>query len=463
MNKVLYRVLNDWIDPAKVLNCLDGSSLLCGLHSTLPNKSDNKIKDLGRYSFISTNPFAVFSALNGDIFFNYKKISKQPYDLNPFNVLNKFMQDYKIETNQDLPPFQGGAMGYFSYEIGSYLENIPLNQELSDYDDMIIGIYDWVISFDHREKKVFITACGFNKDANKTIDFIYNKIKKIDNFDLVQPKKSSQVITDFNKIEYEKSVSKVIDYIYDGDIFQANMTQPFKVHYKDASPLQVYQYLSHINPAPFSAYIDCGNFVIASSSPERFIEVNRTGIVETRPIKGTAPRSDNLIKDKKLGDDLLKSEKDRAENIMIVDLMRNDLSRVCKAGSISVPKVCDLETYQSIHHLVSIVKGELQENKNAFDLLKNCFPGGSITGAPKIRSQEIIAKLESCNRGIYCGCIGYIGFDGVMDTNIAIRTMTLKDNIASFNAGGGIVSDSKPESEYDETMIKAYKMIKVFK
>ena len=463
MNKILYKVLDDWIDPSQVLTCFDGSSLLCGLHSTLPSESDNKIKDLGRYSFISANPFAVFNALNGDVFFNHKKINKQPYDLNPFDVLNKFMQDYKIETNKDLPPFQGGAMGYFSYEIGSYLENIPLNQTLSDYDDMVIGIYDWVVSFDHKEKKVFITACGFNKDANKTIDFIYNKIKKVTNFDLVQPKKSSQVITDFTKKEYEKSVSKVIDYIYDGDIFQANMTQPFKVNYNDASPLQVYQYLSHINPAPFSAYIDCDNFVIASSSPERFIEVNCARIVETRPIKGTAPRSDNLVKDKKFSDDLLKSEKDRAENIMIVDLMRNDLSRVCKAGSISVPKVCGLESYQSVHHLVSIVKGELQEDKNAFDLLKNCFPGGSITGAPKIRSQEIIAELESCNRGVYCGCIGYIGFDGVMDTNIAIRTMTLKDNVASFNAGGGIVSDSKPESEYDETMIKADKMIKVFK
>ena len=259
----------------------------------------------------------------------------------------------------------------------------------------------------------------------------------------------------FTPDAYRAAVKRVIDYIFAGDIFQANLTQRFLADLpKDHEPAALYLSLRERNPAPFAAYVGAGDTSVLSTSPERFLKLT-DGAVETRPIKGTRRRAENEEADAAIREELLASEKDRAENIMIVDLLRNDLSRVCRPGSVEVKEYCALKSYETVHHLVSTVTGTLEEGRDAIDLLKAAFPGGSITGAPKIRAMEIIAELEPVTRGPYCGAIGYIGFDGAMDTNIVIRTMVIREGKAAVQAGGGIVADSNPDAEYQESLDKA--------
>ena len=457
MNIQHFQEIN-WIDPKAVVSVFEDADFVCLLHSTMPDGADIKLQRLGRYSFLSANPFMKITADDGKTFIDGKAV-----DGNPFDVIKEQLSLYTINHDTDLPPMQGGAMGWFGYDLGLYLEDIPTcKNPVRPYGDMAVGFYDWVISFDHEQQKTFVIANGITQDSKTVVANIVKKITGALQQPLKKPKSEKGVQTFFTRPEYESTVQKVIDYIYAGDIFQANMTQPFQVAFTEATPLQIYLYLSHINPAPFSGYMDCGNVQIASSSPERFLTANQNGLAESRPIKGTRPRGTTPEEDTNLSTDLLGSEKDRAENLMIVDLLRNDMSKVCGAGTINVPTVCDLESYQSVHHLVSVVRGILADGNTSVDLLKACYPGGSITGAPKIRSQEVIAELEVMQRGVYCGALGYIGFSGTMDTNITIRTMAIIEGVATFNAGGGIVSDSNPAEEYEETLDKARKMFEVF-
>jgi para-aminobenzoate synthetase component I len=265
--------------------------------------------------------------------------------------------------------------------------------------------------------------------------------------------------SDFTRPHYEAAVQRVIDYILAGDIFQANLAQRFSAELpEDLSPLDLYRRLRERNPVPFAAYLDFRDVVVASASPERFLKL-QDGLVETRPIKGTRPRGLTPAEDGASARELLASEKDRAENVMIVDLLRNDLSRVCLDRTVLTPEICALESFATVHHLVSTVTGELKPDMGPVDLLRATFPGGSITGAPKIRAMEIIAELEPTRRGPYCGAIGYIGFDRTMDLNIAIRTYAIKGRTVTFQAGGGIVADSDPAAEYEETIAKARALI----
>ena len=261
------------------------------------------------------------------------------------------------------------------------------------------------------------------------------------------------VTSNFDRAGYEEAVSKVVEYIRAGDCYQVNLSQrllaPLREH-----PLDLYGRLRKLNPAPFAAYFDLGDFQILSASPERFLKVEN-GEVETRPIKGTRPRGRTPEEDAALIADLISNPKDRAENVMIVDLLRNDLGRVCEYGSVRVPTVCEIETFQYVHHLVSEVRGKLRPECGPLDLLRAAFPGGSVTGAPKVRAMEIIAELEPTARGPYCGSLGFIGFDGTMDTNILIRTFTAGGGWLQFPVGGGIVADSDPHREYEETLHKA--------
>jgi para-aminobenzoate synthetase component I len=267
--------------------------------------------------------------------------------------------------------------------------------------------------------------------------------------------------SNMDRAMYLRTIERVIEYIYAGDCFQVNIAQRLQMP-ASIAPMDLYEKLRTRNPAPFAGYFDLGEHVILSASPERFLRI-AAGEVETRPIKGTRPRGKNESDDQRFAQELQASAKDRAENVMIVDLLRNDLGRVCEYGSVRVEALCRLESYEYVHHLVSEVRGRLRDGLGPTDLLRAAFPGGSVTGAPKIRAMEIIAELEKTARGPYCGSLGFIGFDGSMDTNLLIRTFVYGKGWVHFSVGGGIVADSTPEKEYAETWHKAEGMLRALR
>jgi len=332
--------------------------------------------------------------------------------------------------------------------------------------DLFICFYDKLIITDHLEGKNFIAAIKLPGEDT----FPKEKIKRLktsleefspsnwEEENITFDRENTELRSNFTKPLYIEAVKKAKEYIAKGDIYQVNLSQRFETNLP-VSPFKLYRTLRKINPAPFGAYLNFGEVIVASSSPERFLKVTERK-VETRPIKGTRPRGKTLEEDRHLARELLRSEKDRAELIMIVDLERNDLGRVCEYGSVKVKKLVELERYPTVFHTVSTVEGILHQGKDRIDLLKATFPGGSITGAPKIRAMEIIDELEPTKRSIYTGALGYFGFNGTMDLNIVIRTFLIKNNRIYFQVGGGIVADSDPEKEYEETLHKAKALIK---
>lgn len=349
-------------------------------------------------------------------------------------------------------PFTGGAAGYFGYDLGRTLETLPRQTQPSHTPDMMIGIYDAVYAYDHKEARGYWITYNEKKhlpDINQTITPAAN-IK-------------AEWTSEKTQSQYEKDIQRIIAYIHAGEIYQANMTHRFEAPRPAGFfPFAHYLHLRDINAAPFAGYFNAGDTILSSASPERFIKCDADGRIETKPIKGTMPVSANPLQDAKNRETLLSSDKDFAENIMIVDLLRNDLSKCAEAHSVTVPKLCALESFAHVHHLVSTVTAQLAKDKDSIDLLKGSFPGGSITGAPKIRAQEIIEELETHSRGPYCGALGYIGFDGAMDTNILIRTLVIEGDRLHFNVGGGVVADSDPAAEYLETLDKAEGIFKSF-
>jgi para-aminobenzoate synthetase component 1 len=316
--------------------------------------------------------------------------------------------------------------------------------------DMAIGFYDQVLAWDHKEERAWWIS--WREGINRYDAFVNTAPVTVHHSPLTTH--HSPIQSNFDRPGFLAAVRRAIEYIHAGDCFQVNLAQQLRA---DAvyPPFELYGRLRKCNPAPFAAYFDMGEFQILSASPERFLQLVPNGEVITRPIKGTRPRGKTERQDAANRDELLVSAKDRAENVMIVDLLRNDLGRVCEYGSVHVPGVCRLESYPTVHHLVSEVRGLLRSDKTAIDLLRATFPGGSVTGAPKIRAMEIIAQLEPDARGPYCGCLGWIGFNGAMDTSILIRTFTQGHGWLQFPVGGGIVADSAPEKEYEETLHKA--------
>lgn len=422
-------------------------------------KADN---ELGRYSFIAVDPFATLTSKNGEVKFN-----NETFTADPFIFLQQQLELYRQNTAPDLPPFQGGVAGYFAYDLCQHLEKLPTpkNDDLQ-FPDLMLGFYDVVIAFDHWQHQAWIFCNGYpEQDPDARIERAKRRLEyfsKRINENNVSHKTVSIVrlnnITanaNFTTENYQAMVKKVIDYIYAGDIFQANVAQRFLANLApDFDCFDLYCRLRKTNPAPFAAYLNFVDTIIASASPERFLKLTNN-MIEARPIKGTRPRGQDQQEDNIFASELLNSEKDRAENTMIVDLLRNDLSRVCREHSVQVTELCGLESFATVHHLVSTIVAELKPEKDAIDLLRATFPGGSITGAPKIRAMEIIAELEPNQRGPYCGSIGYLGFDGAMDLSITIRTFAIKDNKLTFQVGGGIVAESDPMAEYEETLIKA--------
>lgn len=424
------------------------------------NHASHAIKKNNRYSFIALDPFQTLRSKNNKIFINGAELNG-----NPFIELEKQLAIYQLEKQPDLPPFQGGAAGYFGYELYQHCEKIDLPAaDITKFDDLVLGFYDLVIAYDHEVKRAWVFSSGFPElescarqaRALARRDWLLQKLVDVSALPpLPLLKKSAPIAAHFSAAKYRAAVQRVIDYILAGDIFEANISQRFSARLPDdLPPFELYRRLRALNPAPFAAYLQFENIVIASASPERFLQLQGTH-VEARPIKGTIARGANAAQDKALAAQLLASEKDRAENIMIVDLLRNDLSRVCEDHSVIVNELCQLESYANVHHLVSSVAGKLASGNRAVDLLRATFPGGSITGAPKIRAMEIINEIELAQRGPYCGSIGYIGFDGDMDCSIVIRSFAIKHNIATFQAGGAVVMDSDPHAEYQEVLTKS--------
>jgi para-aminobenzoate synthetase component 1 len=418
---------------------------------------------LGRYSFITAEPFHILKSRDGLI-----EDGERRHNGDPFTALAQLLDRYRLEHQPELPPFQTGAVGYFAYELGRHLERLPAHRvDDQPLPDLLIGLYDWTLAFDHAEKRAFIMASGFpapieTERRARAADRIAEVRRRLDQTCALP---TQTVIApprpDLERSAHEAMVRRTIDYILAGDIYQANITQRFSAELGAADdPFALYCALRRRNPAPFAAFLRHGDVAIVSASPERFLQL-RQGHVETRPIKGTRPRGATPVEDEALKRELIASTKDQAENLMIVDLLRNDLSRVCRDGSVQVPVLFGLESFATVHHLVSVVTAELSPGKGAVDLLRAAFPGGSITGAPKIRAMEIIAELEPTRRGPYCGSVGYIGFDGSMDTSIVIRTICIRDRQLTFQVGGGIVADSDPAAEYEESLTKAKAMIEV--
>jgi para-aminobenzoate synthetase component 1 len=423
--------------------------------------ASHTIKKNNRYSFIALDPFQTLRSKNNKIVIN-----GMLHNGNPLTELEKQLAIYQLKKHPDLPPFQGGAAGYFGYELYQHFEKINLPAvDLMKFDDLVLGFYDVVIAYDHEVKRAWIFSSGFPELENEARharaltrrDWLLRKLVDVSALPpLPHLKKSVPIDAYFSAANYRGAVQRVIDYILAGDIFEANISQRFSARLPaELPPFELYRRLRALNPAPFAAYLQFEDIVIASASPERFLQLLGRK-VEARPIKGTIARGANAAEDNALAAQLLASEKDRAENVMIVDLLRNDLSRVCEDHSVIVNELCQLESYANVHHLVSSIAGQLQSEKSAVDLLRAAFPGGSITGAPKIRAMEIINEIEQAYRGPYCGSIGYIGFDGDMDSSIVIRSFAIKNNIATFQAGGAVVMDSDPHAEYKEVLTKSY-------
>ncbi|HUG89605.1 MAG TPA: aminodeoxychorismate synthase component I [Planctomycetaceae bacterium] len=431
---------------------------------------------IGRYSFLAADPFATFV------------VERAAYGSAPFGPVREALQRYSAASRADLPPFQGGAAGLLGYELGGAWERLPRAAvDEFEFPERAIGLYDWVVAWDRVANRCWIVSQGFpetdrarrEQRARDRLAFVRERLKKGDA--TLSPDRSGaclkksrvpfskpvpapgleRLASSFSRDEYLRAVERVIEYIHAGDIFQANLSQRL-LYPQEHSPLDLYARLRERNPAPFAGYLAHDDWAIASASPERFVSI-REGEVETRPIKGTRQRRTIPEADLFTRDELRQSAKDQAENVMIVDLLRNDLSRVCRPGSVRVPTLCTVETYQTVQHLVSEVRGRLREGCETWDLLEAAFPGGSITGAPKIRAMEIIAELEPTVRGPYCGSLFYVGFDGTADSSILIRTFTCRRGWVQCPVGGGIVAQSDPRAEYEETLHKAEGMLRALR
>lgn len=450
--------LNDPLRAYAALEHLPYSLLLDSADQNHPN---------ARYSFVVSHPIETIESKNGRITLTNWEEQRELRGRDIFEFIQERVRHWvpQTQTVRGLPPFQGGAAGLFGYDLAREIEKLPnKGQNNPDMPDLAIGIYDQVLAFDHEKQQSWIITHAKNyHDARKKQDYILGMISEpvdIDLFTGVDLKWKRN----FTESDYKQQIQKTIDYIKAGDIFQANISQRFDAKLpKDFDAFAHYLRLRKINPAPFSAFMNCGNELkISSASPERFLTV-KDRMVETKPIKGTRPRNQDPEIDERNRCALQASIKDNAENTMIVDLLRNDLSKNCLSNSVRVTELCKVESFASVHHLVSTIRGTLKKDASALNLLKDCFPGGSITGAPKIRAMEIIEEIEPSHRGPYCGSIAYIGFDCNMDSSILIRTLVFDKNSVSLQAGGGITAESDPEEEYQETLHKARALIASFK
>lgn len=414
------------------------------LDSSLVNK-------LGRYSVIGAVPYLKLVKEGNNFYINGEKETTCSFE----TYLKTYLAEHKDKNNTELPIISG-AIGYFSYEYGRKLMEVDsAKEDLVSIPDAVLVFYDFYIIEDRQEQRTYLIANGITGEAAKLMDEMETRI----NGKPVYMQKESdteypiEVQPNFAKDEYKQAVDRMIRYIIEGDIYITNMTQQLTVK-SDKVPLDVFYDLRENNPSPFGGYFDYGDFQIVCASPERFLKMQK-GHVNTRPIKGTRKRGETPEEDMLMRTELENSEKDKSELLMIVDLERNDLNRVCNPGSVKVTELFTVEEYATVFHLVSDIEGDLEESKNIMDLLEAAFPGGSITGAPKYRAMEIIDEMENNKRNLYTGSIGYLTLDGDCDFNIVIRTALHKDGKYYLGVGGGITAESDLEFEYEETLQKA--------
>ncbi len=411
----------------------------------------------GRFDIMAYDPVCTLETRGPDTIIT-SRLGRLISQADPFTLLKQQLAT-PLPAIDNLP-FNGGALGYFGYDLARRIEKLPALAEDSEcLPDMAVGIYRWAVIVDHQKQQSWLV--GYDLDPallqrlSAQFSLLPDRQPAGDFYVLSEPQ------ANMSRLDYRQAFGKIKHYLKEGDCYQVNLTQRFASPCR-GNPWFAYPILRSINAAPFSAYLNLPDARILCSSPERFLKVTDK-LVETKPIKGTRPRKALAGEDRQQVRALFASSKDRAENVMIVDLLRNDLGKSCKEGSVKVPSLFAVESYATVHHLVSTVTGELAEDQHALDLLRSCFPGGSITGAPKIRAMEIIEELEPHRRGVYCGAIGYIGFDGNMDTNIAIRTLVHNQDSIRFWVGGGIVNDSDEASEYQECFDKAAALLQLLK
>ncbi len=430
---------------------------------------------LGRYSFIGVDPFVVMRSYGRDIELSWKH-SRRLEQGNPFDVLDRLLNLYSLDPAPAPVPFLGGAIGYLSYDLCHFIERLPATaKDDLEFPESYFAFYDTILAFDNLENKAYIVSTGFPelqeearvKRARERLEEMKQRLTAppapAAASSLPAARENSEAVlkSNFTHEDYIKAVQKARDYIIAGDIFQVNLSQRFETALT-VPPYELHQRLRQINAVPFAAYLNFDEITVISASPERFLRVAGDQ-VETRPIKGTKPRGKDPQQDATLAQELLESVKDRAENVMIVDLERNDLGRVCQYGSVKVTELAILETFPTIFHLTSTVVGRLRSDINRIDLLRASFPGGSITGAPKVRAMEIIDELEPTRRSVYTGAIGYLSFSEHLDLNIVIRTFLVKGNKVYFQLGGAIVYDSDPQAEYEETLHKGKALIQALR
>ena len=422
---------------------------------------------LGTYSFMGSDPFLVFRSRGQEVTVS-RNGGEHTSHGNPFDALGHLIDAYRLHPGCSPLPFNGGAVGYFGYGLCRLLERLPATAA----DDLglpecYFGLYDVAVAFDNLRRRAYVVSTGFPAQresqrlerAKRRLEEVKGRLGAAPypgalSVPAVGCSSGERVTLEPNLThdQYLRAVEKARQYIIAGDIFEVNLSQRFEGDLPVA-PYELYRRLRHINPAPFACYLGFNEVSVASASPERFLRLTGDR-VETRPIKGTRPRGKTPEEDEALAKELLNSEKDRAENIMIVDLERNDLGRVCRFGTVKVTELHVLEKFPTVFHLTSTVEGRLRANVDRMGLLKATFPGGSITGAPKVRAMEIIDELEPTRRSVYTGSIGYLSFSGELDTNIVIRTFLIKGGRFYFQVGGAVVYDSDPEAEYQETLHK---------
>jgi para-aminobenzoate synthetase component I len=446
----------EWIDPVAAASRLVRLPHMSLLDSAMAHPR------LGRYSYLAADPFGVFAVRDGRAAWN-----GTPEDAPALEALRRRLAACRVEPIAGLPPFQSGAIGVFGYEFGWRLEGrTPPHPGVGD--EVHLAFYDVVLAFDHVARACWLISSGLpaaegtgrQRRAAMRLDAVMEVLDQ----PAPDPAQVPEIVwhPTITRAAYAAGIARVQELIRAGDIYQANIAQRFVADLpREAEPWALYKAVRDKNPAPFAAYLDCGARKVLSSSPELFLRTEG-GAVETRPIKGTARRHDDAQEDAARRAALFASRKDRAENVMIVDLLRNDLAKVCTPTSVEVPVLCALESYAGLHHLVSAVTGTLRQSVDALDLVAAAFPGGSITGAPKLRAMEIIAEIEGRARGVYCGAIGAVGFSGDVALNIAIRTLVIEGSEIELRTGGGITILSDADQEYEETLTKANRVLAAF-